>query len=75
MVIWADAGGLRNDVSLYKTKKWPNISKINSLDSNKITFFSHNQDFSVEDKQFHSLSQIRNIQGTAFLLPSHFLSL
>ena len=41
MVIWADAGGLRNDVNLYKNKKWPSISRIKKLDPNKITFFSH----------------------------------
>jgi hypothetical protein len=73
MVIWADAGGLRDDINLYRNNKWPNISKIKSLDPNKITFFSHNQDFSVNNKEFHSLSQIRNIQGTAFLLPSHLI--
>jgi hypothetical protein len=50
MVIWADAGGLRDDINLYRNNKWPNISKIKSLDPNKITFFSHNQDFSVKNK-------------------------
>ena len=73
MVIWADAGGLRGDVNSYKNNKWPNISKIKSLDPDKITFFSHNQDFTINDKEFHSLSQIRNIQGTSFLLPSHLI--
>jgi len=74
MVIWADAGGLRNDISLYQNKQWPNMSKIKNLDHNKITFFSHNQDFNVSNKEYHSLSQIRNIQGTCFLLPSHLIS-
>jgi hypothetical protein len=73
IVVWADAGGLRNEVSLYQNKKWPSISKIKTLDPNKITFFSHNQDFNVYDREFHSLSQIRNIQGTSFLLPSHLI--
>lgn len=73
IVVWADAGGLRDDISLYQNKKWPNIFKIKNLDFNKITFFSHNQDFNVTDKEFHSLSQIRNIQGTAFFLPSHLI--
>ena len=73
IVVWADAGGLRNDVSLYQNKKWPSLSKIKSLDPNKITFFSHNQEFDVNNKEFHCLSQIRNIQGTAFLLPSHLI--
>jgi hypothetical protein len=26
MVIWADAGGLREDINSYKNNKWPNIS-------------------------------------------------
>jgi hypothetical protein len=75
IVVWADAGGLREDVSLYKNKKWPNLSIVNSLDTNRITFFSHNKEFNVTDKQYHCLSQIRNIQGTAFLLPSHLIEL
>ena len=73
MVIWADAGGLREDVRNYALTKWPNPEKLLNLDLNKITFFSHNQHFGVGDRQFHSLSQIRNIQGTAFLLPSHLI--
>jgi hypothetical protein len=73
MVIWADAGGLRNDVTYYKLNKWPNIEKIKNLDNNKITFFSHNINFDINDKEFHSLSQIRNIQGTCFLLPNHLI--
>ena len=73
MVIWADAGGLRESVENYQLAKWPNIEKLNMLDNSKITFFSHNQHFTVPDKQFHSLSQIRNIQGTAFFLPSNLI--
>ena len=75
MVIWADAGGLREDVKNYRGCKWPNIEKIKSMDNSKITFFSHNSDFSIKekDREFYSLSQIRNIQGTAFLLPSNLI--
>lgn len=73
VVIWADAGGLRGDVELYSYKKWPSQSKLDKLDSSKITFFSHNQDFGVFDKQFHCLSQVRNIQGTSFILPSKMI--
>jgi hypothetical protein len=69
-VIWADAGGLREPVEVYQGKVWPNIEKINNLDNNKITFFSHNDPFGVHDNQWHSLSQVRNIQGTAFFVPS-----
>jgi hypothetical protein len=73
VVIWADAGGLREDVNLYKNKKWPNQDKLKNLDENKITFFSHREEFTVEDKEFHSLSQIRFIQGTCFILPSKLI--
>ena len=71
LVIWADAGGLREPVSMYQGTVWPNIEKLNELDNNKITFFSHNDPFNVTDKQWHSLSQVRNIQGTAFFVPSN----
>jgi hypothetical protein len=71
MVLWLDAGGLRSEISTYVNRVWPNLDNVNELDNDKITFFSHNADFDVNDKQFHSLSQIRHIQGTAFLVPSH----
>ena len=65
--------------SLYLCKPiLPNFLKlsiVNGLDTNKITFFSHNKEFNVTDKQYHCLSQIRNIQGTSFLLPSHLIDL
>jgi hypothetical protein len=73
MVIWIDAGGLRDSVNKYQNKTWPNLENINELNNNKITFFSHNDIFEINNKQFHSLSQIRNIQGTAFLVPSHLI--
>lgn len=75
LVIWADAGGLREPVELYGGKVWPNIEKLKTLDPNKITFFCHSSDFNIrdEDKQYISLSQIRNIQGTAFFSPSHMV--
>lgn len=67
--IWADAGGLRENISNYKGQKWPCLDKINELDNSKITFFSHSKNIIVKDKEFHSLSQIRFIQGTAFFVP------
>jgi len=75
MVIWADAGGLREPLENYSNVSWPNINKINSFDNNKITFFSHKSDFNINDneKEHISLSQIRHIQGTAFLSPSHMV--
>jgi hypothetical protein len=72
-VIWADAGGLREPVEIYQGKNWPNIEKINNLDNDKITFFSHNDTFNIHDNEWHSLSQVRNIQGTAFFVPSNLV--
>lgn len=71
-VIWMDAGGLRDGIKNYSGKTWPNIDKINSLEANKPTFFSHNDSIKIpeEKREYFSLSQIRNIQGTAFILPS-----
>ena len=66
--IWADAGGLRNDIEDYRGEIWPDTEKLSQC-GDKITFFSHTPDFTVENNEFHSLSQIRNIQGTAFIVP------
>jgi hypothetical protein len=73
LVIWADAGGLRDEISKYENTKWPSLEKVNELDNSKITFFSHKEDFDIpeDQKQFISLSQVRSIQGTAFLAPSN----
>ena len=43
------------------------------MEKDKNIFFSHNKDFNVDDKEFHALSQVRNIQGTAFFVPSHLI--
>lgn len=69
MFIWADAGGLREDVGNYAGKVWPSMDKVNALDNSRVTFFSHNDNFTVADREYHALSQIRNIQGTAFVVP------
>tara|TARA_R100001460_G_scaffold9049_1_gene22068 strand:- start:1998 stop:2792 length:795 start_codon:yes stop_codon:yes gene_type:complete len=68
--IWADAGGLRDDLQNYKSKSWPNLEKLNLLAStNKVTFFSHQPDFSITDSEYHALSQIRYIQGGSIFCP------
>jgi FkbM family methyltransferase len=72
-LIWADAGGLRNNLHEYKNEIWPSIDEINQLDSNKITHFSHTSDFNIDNNEFHSMSQIRNIQGTSFFVPAHMI--
>lgn len=72
--LWLDAGGLRDDVANYKNIIWPNI---NSLPQDKITFFSHVDDFDINSNnyEYHSMSQIRYIQGTAFGVPNDMLNM
>jgi FkbM family methyltransferase len=70
LYIWADAGGLRENLSNYQGQNWPCLSKINELDNSKVTFFSHSKNIIVKDKEYHALSQIRYIQGTAFFVPA-----
>ena len=67
-LIWVDAGGIREDMDYPST--WPNPAK---LSSNKIMHFSHNIPFTVDDPEWHTLSQVRNIQGGAFVCPSHMI--
>jgi len=74
LLIWADAGGLRENIDFYKNNSWPSIEKINNLNG-KITFFSHSNNINVTHNEYHSLSQIRYIQGTAFLVPSDKINL
>jgi FkbM family methyltransferase len=72
-LIWADAGGLREAISNYKNEVWPCLDKVNQLDNSKVTFFSHSKNIHVENKEYHALSQIRYIQGTAFMAPSNLI--
>lgn len=70
LLIWADAGGLRDNLSKYENKNWPSLDKI---DTDKITFFCHTTSFNITNNFFHSMSQIRHIQGTCFFVPSHMI--
>lgn len=63
-LLWLDAGGIRHEID---NTNWPDTDK---LKSNKIQKFSHNVPFNVTDPQWHSFSQVRNIQGTAFICPT-----
>ena len=67
-LIWVDAGGIREDMDYPAT--WPNLAK---LSLNKIMHFSHKVPFTVGDPEWHTLSQVRNIQGGAFVCPSHMI--
>jgi hypothetical protein len=73
LFIWADAGGLRDNIINYKNITYPSLDKINNLDIGKTTFFSHHSDFEIGNKEFHAMSQIRHIQGTAFFVPKESL--
>lgn len=73
MYIWADAGGLRDNINLYKNKIWPSLNKLNELDSSKITFFTHSKNIKIDDNEFHAMSQIRYIQGTCFFVPKNLV--
>ena len=66
--MWMDCGSCREGLEKYKNKKFPtNTRYIND----KVIHFSHNLEFSLcERKQDYFLSQIRNIQGTAWIMPS-----
>ena len=73
LLIWMDAGGLREPIEEYKNEPWPCLHKLNQLNHFKVTFFSHSKNIFIEDKQRHALSQVRYIQGTAFLVPSDLI--
>lgn len=65
---WVDAGGLRGSHEKYKNVKWPNFSS--DLFCDKIVHFSHNSEFNIyPNKNEYFLSQVRNIQGTAWIVP------
>lgn len=66
-LLWLDAGGIREAVEV---KDWPNTDKL--LD-NQIIKFSHSATFEITDPEWHSFSQLRHIQGTAFVCPSRMI--
>lgn len=66
--VWADAGGLREDIEQYMHQPWPIPFKINQLDKPRPIFFSHNEKFEIPNNRNHCISQVRNIQGTCFMV-------
>jgi hypothetical protein len=61
--VWVDAGCFREDII---NKEWPSKDKMRD----KPLFFSHNLDFELNNgEEWHCLSQVRNIQGTCFVIP------
>jgi FkbM family methyltransferase len=73
LLMWVDAGGLRDNIGKYKGEIWPSLDKVNQLDNSKVTFFSHSKNIIVNNKESHALSQVRFIQGTAFMVPSNLI--
>ena len=63
-LLWLDAGGIRHDID---KNAWPDVNK---LESNTVIKFSHNVPFEITNPEWHSFSQLRHIQGTAFICPS-----
>jgi hypothetical protein len=63
-LLWLDAGGIRHGID---KNIWPDVNK---LESNTVTKFSHNVPFEITNPEWHSFSQLRHIQGTAFICPS-----
>jgi len=70
MFIWCDAGVLRDGEPLIK-KGFPNLNKINNGYDKQITFFSHHEEFSINDRPFHLFSQFRYIHGGCFFVPNN----
>ena len=73
LLIWADAGGLRENINNYLGSKWPCLEKINRLNNNNISFFSHSNNINIHNIEDHALSQSRFIQGTCFFVPSKLI--
>jgi hypothetical protein len=66
-LMWMDCGSCRENLEKYQNKKFPSNT---DYISDKVIHFSHNLDFQLcERKQDYFLSQIRNIQGTSWILP------
>jgi hypothetical protein len=68
--IWCDAGVIRDEKKEVYTG-FPNLDKINEKFSNKVTFFSHQENFSIHNRDLHLLSQYRYIHGGCFFIPNN----
>lgn len=67
---WVDAGGMRENFDQYENVKWPNENS--EYFNDKIIHFSHNAVFDIyPNKEQYFLSQTRNIQGTAWIVPKN----
>ena len=66
--IWTDAAGIRENI-VYQNA-WPHPDK---LPTNTIMHFSHNLNFQIPNVEWHTMSQVRNIQGAVVICPSHMV--
>lgn len=66
-LMWMDCGSCRENLEKYRHKKFPtNPEYLND----KVIHFTHNMEFNLGGrKQDYFLSQIRNIQGTSWVMP------
>ena len=65
--VWCDAGLLRDNSN--QGKVFPKIEKLEEHYLNKITFFSHDTNFQITNREIHLLSQYRYIHGGCFFVP------
>jgi len=70
IVIWKDIAVYREDISMYKNVKWPDLSKI---DQKRPTFFTHHEQVRIANNKSHLLSQMRFLQGGCFIIPGYLL--
>lgn len=69
---WADAGGMRENITNYENKKWPIVST--EYFNDKIIHFSHTDNLVINgDKSQYFMSQNRRIQGTAWIVPKNMV--
>ena len=70
---WVDAGGFREKRETYENKKWPVVK--DDIFNDKITHFTHNEVIKIEpSKDDYFRAQIRNIQGTAWVVPKEMVN-
>jgi FkbM family methyltransferase len=73
-LMWMDGGSCRDGLNLYRGQKFPLNYEL--LFDNKVTHFTHNKRFHVNAiKKDYFLSQIRNIQGTSYIVPLQIVEL
>jgi len=70
LYVWCDAAVLREDKNL-EYDRFPNLEKLNKIDCEKITFFSHEEKFNIKNQYNHLLGQYRYLHGGCFFVPNN----